>query len=273
MLKVFKSFGKSRPLSDLYLSVFLVGPPHDLIGMAALFAKAGCSKAHSLEEADLVVFGGGSDVSPSLYGAEPHVRSMVNLSRDAADARVYLRALELGIPMTGICRGAQFLHVMNGGTLYQHVDNHTGDHTIWDRAQKKIVNKVSSVHHQLCKAGNKGMEVIATTTKATQRWINNDVFDGKGVAVDNSEDVEAFYYRDTCCFGVQGHPEYYDYDEYAQWYIEYLFEMYNTNPDITLNNRNFYRHKNREKVPKAVEERLELLLGKTEVAKQNLVVV
>lgn len=272
MLKVFKDFKKLRTFEDLYLSVFLVGPAHDLKGMPQLFAKAGCKKAESLKDADLVVFAGGEDISPDLYGAEKHLMTSYSYKRDRDDIQVFMAALDMRIPMVGICRGAQFLHVMNGGVLYQHVDNHNGNHSIWDEKLKKTINKVSSVHHQMCKSGNKGMDVIATSVKSENRFLDNTRNDGPGNTFAKTADVEAFYYGQSCCLGVQGHPEYYDYDEYAEWFIQYVFEMYNSNPDVYLNDRNFYRHKKRYTLHKDLQKKVDAIL-KTEPSKNPVVLV
>jgi hypothetical protein len=105
----------------LYMSVYVVPDwdvPDDCARFARLFARAGCYRADSIEEADLVVFGGGSDIEPLLYGESnenAHPTVHFNPERDAADIKVYLQARNQGTPMMGVCRGAQFLHVMNGG--------------------------------------------------------------------------------------------------------------------------------------------------------------
>ena len=47
--------------------------------------------------------------------------------RDAADLAAVHRALELGIPVLGVCRGHQLLNVALGGTLHQHLPDAVGD--------------------------------------------------------------------------------------------------------------------------------------------------
>lgn len=59
----------------------------------------------NMEEADLVVFTGGEDVSPSYYGASVHPKTYTNEYRDEVEKKAFNKALLLGIPMCGICRG------------------------------------------------------------------------------------------------------------------------------------------------------------------------
>lgn len=69
-------------------------------------------------DADLVCFTGGADVSPSLYGEE-NISSHCDPARDVYEQSVYEAYLSAGTPMVGICRGGQFLNVMNGGKMIQ----------------------------------------------------------------------------------------------------------------------------------------------------------
>lgn len=64
---------------------------------------------------------GGVDVDPSHYGADPHPRTAAQPERDDHDIRLTRAALASGLPLFAICRGAQVLNVVLGGTLYQHV--------------------------------------------------------------------------------------------------------------------------------------------------------
>jgi hypothetical protein len=91
--------------------------------IVGLMAESGCTKASSLDECDLVVFAGGADVNPALYNERAMACTTFSQSRDQEEVRVYHTARRLGLPMFGICRGAQFLHVMNGGQLWQNVNN------------------------------------------------------------------------------------------------------------------------------------------------------
>src|SRR5206468_3407306 len=124
---------------ELWMEIFVQPDPDvrdDEARFAQMFARSRCSRAKSVLEADLVIFAGGADVDPVLYGEVPHETTCCDPKRDQQDMDLYLMCVEHGIPMLGICRGAQFLHVMNGGKLWQHVDKHYGDHRIFDIRKK-----------------------------------------------------------------------------------------------------------------------------------------
>lgn len=215
---------------ELWMEVYVEGDVHEQRAFAEMFIRARCTKAASPETADLVVFTGGEDVNPIYYDEDKHYKTRFNSKRDEADVKMYETCLSQGIPMFGVCRGAQFLHVMNGGKLYQDVDGHVGDHSMWDAKNRVRIEKVSSVHHQACiQNRTNGMEVIAGSYKSKERWRNpTDKNTGQ------MEDVEAFFYRETCAFGVQGHPEYRGYYQYLQWTLQQINDLIVCNPDIEL---------------------------------------
>ncbi len=70
---------------------------------------------------DGVVVTGGHDVEPVLYAAEPEVEPNYDTERDTLETAVIDDALARGLPLLGICRGAQLLNVRRGGTLYQEL--------------------------------------------------------------------------------------------------------------------------------------------------------
>lgn len=216
----------------LWTDVFIHGDRWEEAQFAEMFTRAKCSRAESPMEADLMVFTGGSDVNPELYGEERHVLSRFNEARDNSDIDMYLMCLEHGIPMLGICRGAQFLHVMNDGRLFQDVDNHQGAHNMWDVKNKVMLDRVSSVHHQMVRPNIVGgMEVLATSKQSTRRVIDKVAWE-----MGEAPDIEAFFYRDTACLGIQGHPEYSGYTRFAKWTLEQIktYLMAPSNPDMEI---------------------------------------
>jgi gamma-glutamyl-gamma-aminobutyrate hydrolase PuuD len=83
--------------------------------------------AHAVGRVDAVLLSGGADVAPERYGATPHPRTAaVPPERDAAELAVLDRALARGLPVLGVCRGAQLLNVALGGTLHQHLPDVVG---------------------------------------------------------------------------------------------------------------------------------------------------
>ena len=134
---------------ELWLDVCIIGDRYEQNAFAEMLVPARCSKKELPEDADVVIFTGGIDVNPALYGEDAHPSVTFDTRRDEADMVVYQQCIEQGIPMFGVCRGAQFLHVMNGGKLNQDVDNHNGDHGMWDPKDRRFIDKISSVHHQM----------------------------------------------------------------------------------------------------------------------------
>ena len=68
---------------------------------------------------DGILFTGGGDLDPTLYGGGNHP-SMYNIDpeRDRTEIFLVRDAVESGLPFLGICRGLQTINVALGGTLY-----------------------------------------------------------------------------------------------------------------------------------------------------------
>jgi putative glutamine amidotransferase len=77
---------------------------------------------------DGLVLVGGADLGADTYGAEPHRLSDEPVPlRDAVEIALVRAAQARGIPLLGICRGAQVINVALGGTLRQHIPDELGD--------------------------------------------------------------------------------------------------------------------------------------------------
>lgn len=192
-----------------------------------LMKEVGFDLVKTPEEASIIVFAGGADVDPELYGQKRLPFTHYHRARDDYEGKVYDEAVELGKPMFGICRGAQFLHVKNKGQLWQHVENHAGpDHDIWD-LEDEVLIRANSYHHQmLCL--NDRIEVLACTAKQVSNLFVSDTMtldlNKEGANADQELEIEAGMYYDTKCFFVQGHPEVGD-PEYRSWTMTKLKEF------------------------------------------------
>lgn len=82
----------------------------------------------TLDALDGLVFTGGSDVDPKLYGqqAHPETTGLVP-DRDRAELALLEAALARDMPVLAICRGSQVLNVALGGDLVQHLPDVVGD--------------------------------------------------------------------------------------------------------------------------------------------------
>lgn len=78
------------------------------------------------ERLDGVLLTGGTDVDPARYGADPHPELIEpQAERDDFEFELLARSLDRDIPVLGICRGMQLINVHLGGTLTQHVPDHS----------------------------------------------------------------------------------------------------------------------------------------------------
>jgi putative glutamine amidotransferase len=82
----------------------------------------------TLDALDGVIFSGGSDLEPSLYGQDAHPETHdVAPDRDRAELALLREALARDMPVLAVCRGSQVLNVALGGDLVQHLPDEVGD--------------------------------------------------------------------------------------------------------------------------------------------------
>jgi len=81
---------------------------------------------HGIEETlaalDGILFSGGSDLDPDLYGQAAHAETAgIRPERDRGELALLTAALERDLPVLAVCRGSQVLNVARGGDLVQHL--------------------------------------------------------------------------------------------------------------------------------------------------------
>jgi putative glutamine amidotransferase len=82
----------------------------------------------TLDRLDGLLFSGGSDLDPELYGQEAHPETNgIVPERDRAEIALLRAALERDMPVLAVCRGSQVLNVALGGDLVQHLPDVIGD--------------------------------------------------------------------------------------------------------------------------------------------------
>jgi putative glutamine amidotransferase len=75
-----------------------------------------------LDRIDGLCLSGGPDIDPSAYGADPDPSlGPTEPELDHFEIALARRACARGMPVLGICRGAQVLNVALGGTLHQNL--------------------------------------------------------------------------------------------------------------------------------------------------------
>ncbi len=133
---------------------------------------------------DGILFTGGHDVDPALYGEKALDCVESCRERDEMEKIVFRKVMTGNKPFLGICRGIQFINVGLGGTLYQdlptqrptNVDHHMAPP--YDRAAHMVTIEkntplyrclgkeqmgVNSYHHQAIKELGQGLYPMATS--------------------------------------------------------------------------------------------------------------
>lgn len=161
-----------------------------------------------LDRLDGLVLTGGEDVDPSHYAQPPSPElGEVDPRRDALELSLVKEAVRRGMPVLGICRGAQVLNVALGGTLIQDLPSEKPgpiahiQETAFQEASHGVVLEagsrlaaiagaekleVNSYHHQAISTVAPGLRAVA--------WASDGV-------------VEAVEGQDDFLVGVQWHPE------------------------------------------------------------------
>lgn len=174
--------------------------------------------------ADLVQFTGGEDVTSAMYGEEAHPFTHNFPIRDKREQEIFFKALTNGTPMAGICRGGQFLNVVNGGSLYQHVYNHAipGTHEVIDLWTRDVF-AVSSTHHQMFRPSPHA--VILAVARPSLSCVKEHMV-GKDIVTvrDDGDDVEVVFYPKTKSLCFQPHPEFFNVPDCRSHYFRYIEE-------------------------------------------------
>ncbi len=97
-------------------------------GRALLVPPAADGIDETLDAVDGLIFSGGADLDPELYGQEAHPETDgVTEERDRFELTLLEAALARDMPVLAICRGSQILNIARGGDLIQHLPDVIGD--------------------------------------------------------------------------------------------------------------------------------------------------
>lgn len=70
---------------------------------------------------EALIIGGGDDIGPEHYNGDLEAKVKADPERDRLEIEWIRRALDNKIPLLGICRGAQLINIVLGGTLHQDI--------------------------------------------------------------------------------------------------------------------------------------------------------
>jgi putative glutamine amidotransferase len=80
-------------------------------------------RQYLLQVQGLIIIGG-MDYPPELYGQSPHpMAELMDQRRVLTDILLFKTAMELELPILGICAGMQLMNIVTGGQLIQHLQN------------------------------------------------------------------------------------------------------------------------------------------------------
>lgn len=167
---------------------------------------------------DFLMLTGGADIHPKYYGHVPSARTQhwEGYTRDMLEHELAQACILADIPIIGICRGAQWLTILSGGSLIQHVTGHNGGtHKITTHEGEEY--QVSSAHHQMCNLSGLDKNLIAWSDNVSTMYLGSGdkVLFPKGL----TKEPEIFYLPQVRGFCVQGHPEFMPIDAPVNIYI------------------------------------------------------
>jgi len=147
-----------------------------------------------IDNFDGLIFTGGADVAPSLYGEYAKI-GLESVFEEIDAAQIYLAKLaqSSNIPTLGICKGSQIINVAFGGSLYQDIDTMIDGVNLHSQKSKSFrgthyVNiepdsilfelfgtkaYTNSYHHQSVKKVGEGLTVTATANDGIVECLEN----------------------------------------------------------------------------------------------------
>lgn len=153
----------------------------------------------------ILILHGGADISPSIYGHKVSKRTHASdqmSPRDLSEVLLARRAIELGIPIFGICRGAQLACALAGGSLIQHADGHGGGnhHVVTNTGDHYTT---TTCHHQMMNPWQVNHELLAWSAPSLSKLY----------VVEHEEEIkmekepEVVFFPEIKALAIQGHPE------------------------------------------------------------------
>lgn len=161
-----------------------------------------------LELLDGLIVIGGVDVDPANYAQDPHPLTASQPERDDHDITLTAAAIDLGLPLFAICRGAQVLNVQQGGTLNQHLPDAIPEAAAQYQPSPGVFGKVDFSTER----GSLAQEILGDAASAPcyHHQALQQVADGLAVtarAVDGTVEIVEMPQAKGWVLGTQFHPE------------------------------------------------------------------
>jgi len=168
---------------------------------------------------DAVVFWGGTDIAPTLYGHDFHPYSQATRqglsSRDNFEWNAMKYCKVNNIPMIGVCRGAQMLCAFAGGYLIQHAAGHGSNHRMVTHTG--VVMNTTSCHHQMMYPFNIPHEMLAWSSDKMSTIYEGEAGEDISDRMVGRPEPEIVYFPTIRGLAIQGHPE---------WAVDTPFSAY-----------------------------------------------
>ncbi|MEJ1994743.1 MAG: gamma-glutamyl-gamma-aminobutyrate hydrolase family protein [Limibacillus sp.] len=165
------------------------------------------------KDLDGLIVGGGDDIGPMLYSGEIDPAVSIDPERDALELYLLGEARTLGLPVLGICRGAQMINVSLGGNLHRDISK------VYDGVgRRKTPLPLMTVTIE----PDSRLAAMLERTRARVNALHHQSVDriGRGlkvVARDHLGIVQALESSGSdFLFGVQWHPEFLIFDRGQQ---------------------------------------------------------
>lgn len=173
-----------------------------------------------------VLFEGGADIDPALYGeTNTYHNSYCDRRRDAHEIMLWRMARRLNVPMLGICRGHQFMAAMAGGTLYQDLHKqrgrgHSGVHKIQLTAVAEQVGFAQLMESNPLGSPDKLECIVNSMHHQAVRDIPNDAR-VLATAYDGVNEALVYPYG----VSVQWHPEFLDHTDFIAYMQRFMHDQ------------------------------------------------
>jgi putative glutamine amidotransferase len=159
----------------------------------------------SIGQFDGLIIGGGDHIGTEHYNGKPMPGVRIDRDRDRLELKLLRDAIPSGMPVLGVCRGAQMLNIAQGGALHQNVRAHFPKMPrMWTPLPRKRV-RLSKGSRLISILGPEELRVNSLHRQAVSRLGENLVVGARDeFGVIQAIEDPAGSFR----IGVQWHPEF-----------------------------------------------------------------
>lgn len=215
----YQRLGCPKPAADAPTVAFLLGRETGTYTIDWNYAKAIAqsgvnirfltykNNVSQMDNVDGLILPGGSFVSPNEFYTDPLKKVEEKPgSRSYAYITSIMEAEKKGIPMLGICAGAQMIGGMHGLRLYRNLKEYT--HTTLEHKTKDLEAHIVTIREDSPLFELLGQHQIETNSRHKEAVMNNDsISDLKIYATSNDSTPEAWGNEEKNILCIQWHPE------------------------------------------------------------------